>query len=573
MNKIIQNKKFVFISLFLTILLGASVRLYQIDKDPVSLFGDELDVGYQALSILQTGRDYSGNFLPMHMQSLTEWRTPLYIYASIPTVAIFGISPLGVRLPAAIFGILGILITYFLVKELTKNKYIGFISAVLLAILPWHILYSRAGFEVTMLYTFFFGGILLFLRGLKNNLWLIPSAILLGFTPWIYSTAKLFLPMTVLILFFIWFKEISKIKRKYLFISLAIFLLITIPFAINTIFGGGAVRFDSISIFNRPTLSGEIGEVRLRDSQMGGIFSAPIIEKVMQNKIVFFGNIFINNYFKSLSPEFLFTQGDPSPRQNSSASGGFYVVEALFIVFGLYFIFARKKEFENNERLTILFLLLAGPIPGDLTQGGGNHATRQFLLIFPLIFLGAVGIFYITKILKGRIKLVWIGGAVVVLLWSFISYIHYFFSIYPWDSERWWQAGFQGAITSAVAESKYYNRVIISSAGEPALKYFLAWSKYPPAEFQKEGTKDIVQMAPFGPMVKEGKFLFPDIGKFVDVYGLGKVLPPNTLYLATTQEVVYDLGKNPDRIPKDIKVVKIIRYPSGEPAFYLLTKR
>lgn len=223
MSKIVKSSKFVFVIILLTLFFGAFLRLYQLNKDPVSLFGDELDVGYQALSILKTGKDYSGNFSPMHFQSLTELRTPLYIYASVPTVAIFGISPFGVRLPAVFFGILGILVTYFLAKELSGNKYIGLISAVLLSILPWHILYSRAGFEVTMLYTFFFAGILFFVYGLKKNMWLIPSAILLGFTPWIYSTAKLFLPITVIALFFIWRKEILKIRKKYTVMSLLVF--------------------------------------------------------------------------------------------------------------------------------------------------------------------------------------------------------------------------------------------------------------------------------------------------------------------------------------------------------------
>src|ERR1035437_3870889 len=286
----IKSKKFILVSLLLIFFLGAFLRLYKITNNPVSLFGDELDVGYQALSILKTGRDYSGNFLPMHMESLTEWRTPLYIYASIPTVAIFGISPLGVRFPAAIFGILGILVTYFLAKELTKNKYIGLISALLLSILPWHILYSRTGFEVTMLYAFFFAGILFFLYGLKNNKWLIHSAILLGFTPWIYSTAKLFLPMAVVALFFIWRNEILKIKRSYLIISSIVFLAITVPFAINTLFGQGVARFDSISIFNHPTISGEIGAARVVDVEMGGVSKLPVLGKIFHNKFIVYGN-------------------------------------------------------------------------------------------------------------------------------------------------------------------------------------------------------------------------------------------------------------------------------------------
>jgi len=143
---------------------------------------------------------------------------------------------------------------------------------------------------------------------------------------------------------------------------------------------------------------------------------------------------------------------------------------------------------------------------------------------------------------------------------------------YPWDSERWWQAGYQEAISSIVSESKNYSYVIISSADEPSLKYFLAWSEYSPAEFQKDGTKNTVNITQFGTMIKEGKFLFPDVGKSVDLYSFGSYLPDNVLYMASAKEVPFDLGEDPKRTPKDIKVVKIIRYLSGEPAFYLLAK-
>src|SRR4030043_2230661 len=104
------------------ILVAFFLRFWKIDKVPVSLFGDELDVGYQAYSILKTGRDYYGNLMPMHFHSLAEWRTPIYLYSAVPTVAIFGISPLGVRLPAAIFGILGIYVLYLLVREILVFK-------------------------------------------------------------------------------------------------------------------------------------------------------------------------------------------------------------------------------------------------------------------------------------------------------------------------------------------------------------------------------------------------------------------------------------------------------------------
>ena len=103
--------------LLIIILFAAFLRLWKLSSVPVSLFGDELDVGYHAYSILKTGKDYSGNFMPLHFQSLAEWRTPLYLYSAVPTVAIFGVSQLGVRLPAAMFGILGVWGLYLLVKN------------------------------------------------------------------------------------------------------------------------------------------------------------------------------------------------------------------------------------------------------------------------------------------------------------------------------------------------------------------------------------------------------------------------------------------------------------------------
>lgn len=69
--------------LFAIVVIASILRLFHLSQVPVSLFGDELDVGYQAYSILKTGRDYSGNYMPLHLQSLAEWRTPLYLYSAV----------------------------------------------------------------------------------------------------------------------------------------------------------------------------------------------------------------------------------------------------------------------------------------------------------------------------------------------------------------------------------------------------------------------------------------------------------------------------------------------------------
>ena len=103
------------INIGLTVLLVLSLFTRLIKINNLSLFGDEIDVGYQAFSLLQTGHDYKGNFLPTYIQSLSESRAPLLIYLTIPTVKIFGLNPLGVRLPSVIFGVLSIYLLYKLV--------------------------------------------------------------------------------------------------------------------------------------------------------------------------------------------------------------------------------------------------------------------------------------------------------------------------------------------------------------------------------------------------------------------------------------------------------------------------
>ena len=124
-----MKKSNILLSLILSFALV--LRIWGIGIVPVSLFGDEIDVGYHAYSIYKTGRDYSGNFLPLHLKSLADYKTPLYAYSIVPTVAIFGISPMGVRLPAAIFGVVGIYLLYLLVDNFFRNKYLAFISAFL----------------------------------------------------------------------------------------------------------------------------------------------------------------------------------------------------------------------------------------------------------------------------------------------------------------------------------------------------------------------------------------------------------------------------------------------------------
>lgn len=564
MAKIIKNPKLILLAI---VVVASFLRLWKLSVNPPSLFGDELDLGYQAYSILKTGRDYYGNFLPIHFHSLAEWRTPLYLYSAVPTVAVFGISPLGVRLPAAIFGILGVLVLYLLINQVTNNESLALTSAAVLALSPWHLQYSRAGFEVTLMLFLLILGLWLFFKALRKGEWLWLAAVCLALTPWVYSTAKLFTPALLLFLVWVWRKEIFSLPKKHLISGLVAAAVIGLPIAVSTLLGGGVQRFGYLSVFTDPTTEPEVGVAREVDARVRGETGAGLtprlLDRVIHNKYTFWGKKILDNYFKAFSTDFLFVRGDLNLR-HSIGTGEFYKVEAIVLLIGIVFFFSRYRV--SNIQYLVLFWILAGVIPAAITRDGGGHATRLILILPPLIFLIASGAREILRFNK-FVFLVLLG----IWLLGIGDYLHDYYAHYPWQSERWWHSGWSEAIASVKEIEGNYNRVVISTTHEPPWIFFAGWYEYDPALWQKNfPIGNDVFLPGFGNVSHLDKFYFgsPERG---GVYEFGKVLDSQTLYLADAKEVNVNLIKEPKRTPTDLSLIKAIAYPSGEPAFYLFS--
>jgi len=582
-----MKNKSVKIILLVILIIASFLRLWKITEVPVSLFGDELDVGYQAYSILKTGRDYNGNFLPLHFHSIAEWRTPLYLYTCVPTVAIFGITPLGVRLPAAIFGILNVLLMYLLVSELlnygsrsmdskkrnsflTKSQVIALVSSAFLAVSPWHLQYSRAAFEVTQLLFFYLSGIYFFIKTLSNPKYFWLCALSLGLTPWIYSTAKFFTPMLLVFLFIVWFKDILAIQRKELVNGIATFFILGIPLVYAIFFSGGGQRFSYISVFSDPAMEGTIGFARQIDAAAESP-NRSVLEKIstriIHNKYSYWGGIIINNYFTSFSTNFLFNMGDLNRRHNIEGMGELHKLDVIPLLSGLIMFFGFYKN--KKVKILIAFWILGGVLPSSLTRDGGNHATRLIVILPPIMFLLSYGLVEFIALFKNRWKIVVLTCYLLTLSLSFYFYQHNYWVHNPWYSERWWHAGFEETIKYLKANENKYDKIIFSNANEPPQIFFAAWYPYPPNEWQK-GFKT-VKIDGFSDLENIGKYYIGQMDK-IGIYDLNKYLPDNSLYVAVEREVKINLIMEPGRVPPGLKLIKYVAYPSGEPAFYLFER-
>jgi len=540
--------------LFLVLILAAVTRLWSLQKYPPALFSDEVDVALQVKSLLASGRDYYGNFLPLQFHSFSDVRTAIPIYLTAILGKVIGNIELAVRLEPAIMGILGVLAIYLLVKSFF-GKTTGLLAALLLTLTPWHFTYSRVGFEVTTLFAFFVFG----LYCLKNyfatqkDLFLVLGILLLALTPLIYSTAKLsllFLPLVTL--FFPGTTLGKNIKDKKLLIGLACLFVPLIAIALS---GGAASRFNYISIFTDPTTPTEINVMRKADQGDDlPVGTKPLIlSQVFRNKYVVYSQRIGNNLFELLSARFLFVKGDSNLRHALPDWGMLLKTESLFIFLGLYF-FVRKTHLPGV--IFIVCLTLLAVFPGSLTRDGGAHATRSFLLLVPLILLAALGAAVLIR--KARYLLILL---LPLLIFESAFYFFDYFHRYVFLSQRQWHAGLKEVILSA---NKKAGPVVISNSYEQPLIFYLYYSDYPITRMQalikedKLTTEIPSQFGLGGRKLADRPVYFANIENR-NAPEILKITPA-TYYLLES-----DLLNHEYYIPKAKSVIYL---PSGLPLFY-----
>ena len=103
--------------LILILLLVTVLRFWQLGDYP-ALNADEASIGYDAYSLIQTGKDQHGNPWPISFQSFNDYKPGLLVYLVLPFVKTLGLNVWAVRVPGALAGVGTVLVLYLLVKQL-----------------------------------------------------------------------------------------------------------------------------------------------------------------------------------------------------------------------------------------------------------------------------------------------------------------------------------------------------------------------------------------------------------------------------------------------------------------------
>lgn len=441
-------------------LLSLFVNFYKISKVPPSLSWDEVSVGFDAWSITQDGKDQWGDFYPIAFKSFEEYKYPFHIYTTALFIKVFGLSDSTLRAPSALFGVINVLILFFLIRKITQNKYIAILSSLFLAISPWFIHFSRVNWETNFALCFFLSGFLLFFYGLNKKASLLLLAFLsFGLDLFTYNAAKVFVPIFLGLLIIVYRRELLKAKY-FSFVSIFIFLI-----------------FLSLNVLN-PKLSGlaRFEQVNFNDAT---IRSAKLY-KISKNHYLGRLEVISKQYLSHFNPQFLFISGDKNPRHSSQMVGELYWTDLLLIPLGLIFLIKSKEKY----RYVFLAWFLLAPLPASITTEV-PHAARSMFALGGWQTVSAIGTYYILQKIKNNLtRNIFITSLVSLLLISFIYYIYSYLFIYPLKYAEYWQYGYKKIFEKYKSRFYEFDNILISDRYNQPYIFALYYLQYEPARFR-----------------------------------------------------------------------------------------
>lgn len=458
----------------LIIFFAIWLRFYELGSNPPSLSWDEAALGYNAYSIGQTGRDEFGRFLPYdYFASFGDYKPPLYVYAAVIPIKVFGLNEFAVRFPSALFGVLTVILVYFLVKQLFSSNHQSLlpeISALLFTISPWHINLSRAAFEANLALFFVLLGAYLFLKGRH---WLIFSAVSFVASFYTFNSCRAFVPLLLFGLLIFFGQRIHQEKKWLTLAAVAGFILL-LPLIPHLRSVEGQLRFKEVNIFS------DLQPIELANKRIefdNGVWWS----KLVHNRRLMFVFSYLRHYFDHFHPNFLFLYGDGNPKFSIQDVGQLYHWELPFLLLGIFSLLTRQRKIA----LFLLFWLFAAPLPAA-TARETPHALRIENILPTFQIFTAAGLLSFWQWLQKQKSIQRHLLAAVLLgliIFNFIYYYHNLFFHYPWEYSGEWQFGYKEAVQYVKQnENKYQKVVFTTSLGRPYI-YLLFYLQYPPHQF------------------------------------------------------------------------------------------
>ncbi|MBU0708257.1 glycosyltransferase family 39 protein, partial [Patescibacteria group bacterium] len=437
-----RNQRLLFPALIFITVTAFILRFYQVASNPPGFFCDEASIGYNAYSLLTTGKDEHSQPWPIFFRAFGEFKNPVAIYSTIPALTIFGLNETGVRFVSVIYGSLTVLIIYLLGKEL-RNPQTGLIAAFLLTISPWHIHFSRIAFECVSFLFFTSLSLYLFIRATKGVKSYLPwSFLFFAIGLYTYTPSRVFIPLFLPLLIAIFWNKV-KVHRTQFILSLLLFLALITPLAIHLSGEEGWARAKQISIFSNAESFSSI------TTHIG------------------------TKYLLAFSPNYLFKFGDTDmpgqfvTRHSVKGTGELYWFQLPFLIAGFFYLWKQRRKALSKMLISWITLY---PLADALTVST-LQSTHLIIGVLPLQLITALGADHVLAQIN-HLTALRIKKAVLILFttlfctfgtYEITRYLTNFFTHYPLESAGYygWQYGPREIISYFQKNNADYEELIM----------------------------------------------------------------------------------------------------------------
>lgn len=528
-------KKLIFIYRYILLILGLAflLRVIGITKSPPSLYWEEAALGYDAYAILKTGKDFHGNSWPIvAFESFGDWKPALYFYLIVPLIPILGLSEVAIRLPSILAGTLSVGLVYLIALQLRLSRRTAMASAMMLAIMPWHLQFSRAGFEVTVAVLLMLSGIWLILFSRQKPARMVLATMSLVLSMYTYHGLRLLAPLVgiVTVLFFIdrfW-------TQRWIYLAGLISFFLILPLLINLNSPQVRQRINETSLFSVSQAVVDTNQWRAEDGNS-------TLSRVVHHRYWYWLKEIIAGVTDHFTLNFLFINGDGNQRHQTGYFALLYHWMIIPLLAGWYSMYWKKKQ---------LFWYLSTMIVISALPSAMTNSTPHTLRFLPAAPFMALLIGYgVIVVYKWIISLQWSGLkkvvlilALLIILGEWVAYGYDYFRVYPKRASQDWQYGYRQLMEYLEPMRNKYDQIVITrNEGRPSIYNWFYWQEDPL----------LVQAADPKVPQDQGEYL----GYDNIVYG-EQELSTNTL-IVTTQ-------------PKDnLQLLRQINYLNGDTAFYV----
>ena len=498
-NFINKNRQKIF--LLFIIFVAFFIRTYQISSVPPPAGRDELGFIYDAYSLLKTGRDQHGRFLPIAFESFGVWEYPVQYYLKIPFALLLGPTVLASRLSVVFVSLFTIILIYKLALKSFLDRNIALLSAFVASISSYHFFMSRTGYAQS------FYGLLMLLLGTylvlykKEKLYKLLGGIFLGLTTYSYPGYFFFLPPFIILLSICFWKNIKKDKK----IFLSLILTTVILFSSFVVFWTpnqkriphGAFFYQNDTGIRFAWSDQPVGEILAQGKPYDRI------EKYLHYPRFAYLNKLLTNYFDAFSLDFWFVKGR-GLGLNVERSGLLLIYEPILILLGAVIALWQR----NKSGLFLIGWIVISPIASVFTKD--ISSTRLLQMVVPIIILEAIAykaifqfIFQKTIYLRALFLLIL---AIPIIFYNALFFESYFRHM-PYNSVIYWGDNYF-EIVDLIKKNPDKN-VYWNSGRNMGYIYVLSGLKYDPAKYLKE-RQEYERSYKLQFVQKFGRFNFPD---------------------------------------------------------------